>query len=377
MKPKDFHFALIEIINSIEGFLKTFWTMLIVPQTGFAKALNAKTTPKILPGVFLFLNLAISNLLGGIPSPALDDIHEWSLQALKEVPSHLIGTLLFLFLLKLSFWKAKTTKLFTIICLSSIVYIPYAVVMWIIGLIVATPFLNFIIFAFSGDQTIAELFAPVITTCFKLLPLLSILTAVLIWWCWLLSVGCGHISSLPTAKRVLRLSLSISAYIIIFIAALVVVLGSITFSMLRGYGSYEKMRISFKNENYAEALVLASRVSNNEKLVPVARYRAYLIGSISHFKTFRKNDDAFRDAIVAINTEKYRDAEMIMRREIRSLLLLRNSPMLLRLALRNVETALGNAAKQYDSPLYSEDKTQQISLLVFFRDIPMNLFPSL
>ena len=372
MRPKDFHLTLIEIVDLVGCFPKTFWTMLVTPNTGFAEALNPKNTTKMLPGVFLFLNLIIADLLVGLYWSK--DIQKLPLQVLKEVPSHIIGTLLFLFLLKVFFWKINATKLFTVICLSSIVYVPYAAVILAIDLIVLPSFRNFWIFLLSGHyQTVAELFAPLIPISYKLVPLLSILMIVFVWWLWLLSSGCGRIVSLSTMKRFLRLILSVSAYIGVLFIILTVVSGSLTYSMIRGFSDYEKMLTSFRDENYAEALFLASKVSNNDRLLPVLRYRAHLIKGISEVKTFWKNDDTFRDAIDAINAKKYRDAEIIMRKEVESRLLLLDSPM--RFVFKHVEIALGDAAKQFNSPAYSETKTVQIGFVVFWDSIPINLFP--
>lgn len=372
MKPKDFHLSLIEIIDLIESFPKTFWTMLVAPSSGFLEALNAENKTKILPGVFLFLNLFIADLLSNIS--LYNDIREWLLQVLREIPSHIIGTLIFLFILKRSFRNVKTGKLLTIICLSSIVYIPFIVVVLATSFIVGPSFVDFWTFALSNRyQTTTELLAPLISISYKLIPLLSVLTIALIWWIWLLSLGCGQIVAISTTKRFLKISRSILAYVIILIAAITIVAGATTFSVIRGFVDYEKMRLSFETGDYAKAFILASSVSNNEKLPPVARYRACVIRAVSEVKTFWKNDDTFRDAILAINAKKYRDAEIMMRKEVEKRLLSLDSPM--RFSFKNAETSLDDASKQFNSPGYSEAPTQ-INILVLFGDIPINLFPS-
>ncbi len=373
MKPKDFHLALTEIIDLLECFPKTFRIMLVAPSTGFAEALTPGATPKMLPGVFLFLNLFIADLVTGTGLYLPTELRQWSLQAVKEIPSHISGTLIFLFILKLSFRKVKTTDLFTIICLSSIVYLPFAAVMLAFRLIIGPSFSNFLIFALSRQyQTVGELLAPLIPICHKLIPLLIILTIIFVWWLRLLSLGCGQVVPISRRKRFQKLGQSILIYIMVFIIAMAVVLGTTIFSMIRGLSNYEKMRNSFEKGNYAQAFFLALDVSNNEKLPPVGRYRAYLIRGVSQMKTFLKSDDTFRDAIIAINANKYRDAEIIMRREVERQLLSMTSPM--RLTFKDVETALSEAAKQYDSPLYSE-APMNIYLLVFPRHIPINMFP--
>ena len=372
MKSKDFHLALTETIDLVEWFPKTFRTMLVTPSRGFAEALNPEATARILPGVFLLLNLMIADLLPGLLF--LNEIRQWSLQVIKDLPSHIIGTLIFLFIVKFSFRKAKTTELLTIICLSSIVYIPLAVVMLAIEFTAGPSIFKFLSVALSHHyQTSAELFAPLTSIWYKLVPLFFILTVVFLWWLCLLSSGCGHIVPVSKKKRFLKLGQSMTIYVVIFIATMAVVVGSTLFSMMSGLANYEKMRTSFEKGDYAQAFFLASGVANNEKLPPVGRYRAYLIGAVSQVKTFWKADDLFEDAIIAINANKYRDAEIIMRKKVESRLLSMDSPM--RLTLKNVETALAEAAKQYNSPLYTEAPTD-MNFLVLSREIPINLFPS-
>ena len=372
MRPKDFHLILLEIIDLVESFPKTFWTMIVTPNTGFAEALSPNNT-KMLPGVFLFLNLIIGDFIVSPYWP--EDILKLPLQVLKEVPSHIIGTLLFLLLLKVFFWKIRATKLFSVICLSSVVYIPYAAVMLAFDLIVMPSCRNFVIFLFSRNyQTPAELFTPLIPIFYKVIPLLFIFIIVFVWWLWLLSIGCGHIVSLSRVKRFLRLILSVSAYIGIFLMILTVVSGYITYSMIHGFLDYEKMVTSFKDENYAEAFFLASNLSHNDKLLPILRYHAYLISGISEVKTFWKNDDTFRDAIVAIKAKKYRNAEIIMHKEVERRLLLLDSPM--RFVFKDVEMALDGAAKQFNSSAYSESNPINIGIMVPWDSIPVNLFPS-
>ncbi len=70
MKPNDFHHTLIEIIESFEGFFRTFRTMLVSPREAFATALDSHKADKILPGAFLFINLAIAELISGSSSLA-------------------------------------------------------------------------------------------------------------------------------------------------------------------------------------------------------------------------------------------------------------------------------------------------------------------
>jgi hypothetical protein len=373
MSHKDFHLMFLEIIDLVESFPKTFWTMLVTPNKSFAEALSPKNTTKILPGVFLFLNLIIGDFIVSPYWP--EDILKLPLQVLKEVPSHIIGTLLFLFLLKVFFWKIRATKLFTVICLSSVVYIPYATIMLAFNLVVMPSYRNFVIFLFSRNyHTPAEFFAPLIPIFYKVIPFLFIFMIVFIWWLWLLSIGCGHIVSLARMKRFFRLILSVSAYTGIFLMILTAVSGYVTYSMIRGLLDHDKMVTSFKDDNYAEALFLASNLSNNDKLLPIVRYHAYLIKGISEVKTFLKNDDTFQDAIVAIKDKKYRDAEIIMHKEVESRLLLLNSPM--RFVFKDVRTALDEAAKQYNSSAYSEKNPINIGIVVPLDSIPVNLFPS-
>jgi hypothetical protein len=373
MRPKDFHLILLEIIDLVESFPKTFWTMTVTPNTGFAEALSPKNTTKMLPGVFLFLNLIIGDFIAGPYWPK--DILKLPLQVLKEVPSHIIGILLFLLLLKVFFWKIRATKLFTVICLSSVVYIPYAAVMLAFNLVVMPSYRNFVVFLFSHNyQTPAELFAPLMPVFYRVIPFLFIFMIVTVWWLWLLSIGCGHIVSLSRVKRFFRLILSVSTYTCIFLMVLTAFLGYSTYSMIRGLLDHDKMVTSFKDENYAEAYFLASEISNNDKLLPIVRYHAYLIKGISEVKTFLKNDDTFQDAIVAIKAKKYRDAEIIMHKEVEHRLLLLDSPM--RFVFKDVEMALDGAAKQFNSYAYSESNPINIGIMVPWDSVPVNLFPS-
>jgi hypothetical protein len=374
MRPKDFHSKLFEIIDLAGRFPKTLWTMFVTPATGFAEALSAENATKMLPGVFLILNLIIADFLISLYWPR--DIQKLSLQLVKEVlPSHIIGTLLFLFLLKVFFWKIRATELATVICLASVVYIPYAAVMLAFKFLVLPPFSNFVIFLFSRRyQTPGELVAPSMPILYRGVPLLFIFMVVFVWWLWLLSVGCGRIVPLSRVKRFFRLTLSVSAYIGVFLMIITVVMGYSTYSMIRGFYDHKKMVTSFKDENYAEAFFLASKVSNNEKLLPILRYHAYLIRGISGVKTFSPNDDTFRDAIVAINDKKYRDAEKIMRKEVEHHLQLLDRPM--RFLFKQVDIALDGAAKQFNSPAYSESETVPIDIIFPWDRIPINLFPS-
>jgi putative effector of murein hydrolase LrgA (UPF0299 family) len=391
MKPDAFHHALTEIIEYCETFLKTLRAMLISPRAAFAAAAHSGEADKvILPGAFLFINLAIAELISAAitelflaPSSLVSGgLREWLFLVPKEIPSHIIGTLLLLLLLKVFFWKVRTMKLLAILCFTSIVFVPYAIIMVPVNSVLGTSFLSFLTSALSGHyRNVSELFAPVFPPWYKVIPLSSLLAAVLIWWVWLLSAGCSQVSALSRSKRIFRLCYSIAGYIMVFVIVFTIYFFSISYSAPRGYVDYDKMVTAFKNQGYAEAFFLSSSVTHNGYVLPVMKYHAYLISGISGIKMLWKTDPIFKDAILDINDVlehrahigKYRDAELIMAKEIKARLLSMEDPM--RGALYNAASAIKEADKQYKSPLYSEAKTQSLSVMPLTRDIPIDFFP--
>ncbi len=95
----------------------------------------------------------------------------------------------------------------------------------------------------------------------------------------------------------------------------------------------------------------------------------------------RKTDPIFKNAILDISDViehraplgKYRDAELIMAKEVKARLLSMEDPM--RGMLYNAAVAIREADKQYKSPLYSEAKHQSLSIMPLTRDIPIDFFP--
>jgi hypothetical protein len=391
MKPDDFHRLLTGIIRYCETFLKTFWTMLLSPRAAFARAAHSGEADNLmLPGAFLFINLAIADLVSAaitellLPPASLvpGGLRDWLLLVPKDIPNHIIGTLLLLLLLKVFFWKVRTMELLTVLCLTSIVFVPYAIIMVPLNSVLGTSILTFVTSAVSGHyRNPAELFAPLFPPWYKVIPLSSLLAAVLIWWVWLLSAGCSQVSALSRFKRTRRLCYSIAGYITVFVIVFTVYFFSISYSALRGYVDYDKMVTAFKNQEYAEAFFLSSSVTHYKYMLPVMKYHAYLISGISGIKMVWKTDPIFKDAILDMNDViehgaplgKYRDAELIMAKEVKARLLSMEIPM--RGLLYNAASAIKEADKQYKSPLYSEAKHQSLSIMPLTRDVPIDFFP--
>ena len=210
MKPIDFHQSMIDVIDSTPKFFKLWWAMLRNPGITLAKNINSPNSHRLLPGAFLFINLLLSSILEAILYITPEHADGRFSTTLRESGSHIIGTLLLVFLLKLAFRQAKSLKLFSILCLSSIVFIPYTLVWKIISLLLAPNLRHFLLSFLSHHYE--NLLNPSRSTVFKLILSLALLSTVMIWWFRLLSIGCSHISNSSSRERTVRLAAAISAW---------------------------------------------------------------------------------------------------------------------------------------------------------------------
>ena len=112
-----------DVIEATQKFPKLFWAMFRNPDIPLAKYLNSPSSRRLLPGAFLFINLLLAEILEALWMSTSVDKNGWASIALKESYQHIAGTLLLLLLLKFAFWQVRPFKLFSILCLSSVVFI--------------------------------------------------------------------------------------------------------------------------------------------------------------------------------------------------------------------------------------------------------------
>ncbi|MGD0016852.1 MAG: hypothetical protein ABSC38_04975 [Verrucomicrobiia bacterium] len=374
MKPTDFHQFLTDVIDSACKFPKLWWGMLKDPYITLEKNLNSPNAHRLQPGAFLFINLLLSDILQA-PS-LLTPEHDngcFSI-ALRESYSHIIGTLLLVFLLKLAFWQARPLKLFSMLCLSSVVFIPYTLVGNINSSLLGPIFHHYwVSFMSQHYDNYFELLRPTRSTVFKLVLSLALLSAVIIWWFRLMSIGCSLVSARSTRHRTVRLAAALSAYVVVFCGIVITVLCYLLWSSLTQFVNYDKMKDHFRSANYPEAYLCSASVTAAKGLPPVATYRACLIQALSYFKIWFKEDHSFDEAIEDIDNRNYSKAESVIRAKLHESVNSQTDTK--RVAFASMQLVLDQAEKARNSPVYSEAETQSVLCFFSLVDIPVAFFP--
>jgi len=375
VNPSDFHKSLTDLIGIAQKFPKLFWAMLRHPDTTLARNLSFPSSHSLPPGAFLFINLLLSDVLSAASLITPEHDNGWFSIALRESSSHIIGTLLLVLVLKLAFRQVELRKLFSMVCLSSVVFIPYTLVSIINSLLLGPVFRHYwVSFMSQQFRNYLELLRPTPLTVFKLILSLGLLSAVIIWWFSLLLIASGHISKNNRRGRTLRLTAALSSYLAIFFAIFITYYCYGLWSIFTQCSDYDRMKSSFASANYPEAFLFSSSVTKtNNLLPPIAEYRASLIQAVSYYEVFWKDDHTFDGAIEDIKSKNYSKAQSNMLTQIHDNIHSQTDAK--RVVLSGMQSLLDHAEEVRNSPSYSEDETQTVAFLFKLSDIPIAFFP--
>lgn len=300
-----------------------------------------------------------------------------------EAPRYVTGIILFLFFVYILVYgvklqQRKILSLFYAFAYSSVIYIPYTIVIMVTDYMAIDPFVNFWSNAMSGNaHNIQQLFQPFVDASPYAILLSFVLVTVLFWWARIMHVGLSvFYPTTEKIKRGLKLGLAMASYFVTvyFIIPYSIVFVGICFTV-KNCSDFENMNAAIKQNppNYARALVYSAKI--DETRVPkVAKYRSLVIGSMAQIKVYSSTPEKdLQKPLALIRDKKYHEASLFLKEYATQKILDRKDPA--KPFYHDAIDMLGKAEIIYNSTFYSEAPLQTFGYWAPISEIPVSVLP--
>jgi hypothetical protein len=370
---KENHEKVFGIATYVIRYVATFWAMLFYPKRTLS---NINSTDLTRPGAFLFINILLSVSVAQFIGyeiaqfPIINLLIERLTGNSFVLIRFFLGLSIFFLLLKFFLkWKNLSSFMrlvFPILCYCSVLYLPIILVKHFYHYYIGEDVLNIISRATIGLPIQFSIYTYLKFLLFLMIPLIF-----LFWWLRLIYLGITtiKIDSSVKIKRAIVFS-----YLLFFvfqtITSLLLFL-IINISTIQSFSiildDKVKQELLLNPPNYFKAMVLASKVSENEYLPEYVRYIYKLEKIICTIGFLKGNENLISEGLSGLDNRKYdyvRDIlvenlkktsneniyKTAVRKDIEDAVKLRNSPSFIDLRKEHINLAFSWTIQNWLKP---------------------------